>query len=357
MTLSYFMEVLNDNPDYIVIAVFLIILLFFCLELRSFKQKVFKDYKPLIISIGILGTFIGIFLGLWKFDTENITESVPTLLEGLKLAFTTSILGMFFSVVLSFIENLIKKEPSDTSEILQAILSEQKNINKTTNIIVQSVALSREDINSHFKTVNESLHKALKNLSQGATKEIISALNAVIADFNKNLKDQFGENFKQLNESVKKMIEWQENYIRTIEVLEQHLQKAISSIEKTSYHTEQFTKNYEKISEVNDRLKSIIEVHQKQINDMESHLRNLSKIGKEAELITGSINEFSKTIQKSISEQSEGLNHLSEELSKQLNGSLDNLNRALTTLTDKFRNDYESFLNSFKQLLDNLNQK
>ena len=49
-----------------------------------------KDLKATIISIGVLGTFTGIFLGLYHFDTSKITESVPKLLEGLKLVLSFS---------------------------------------------------------------------------------------------------------------------------------------------------------------------------------------------------------------------------------------------------------------------------
>ena len=206
---------------------------FAVLELNSLKKKSFKDYKPIIISVGILGTFIGIFAGLWNFDTADITKSVPKLLEGLKLAFITSIFGMFFAVILSFIENITKQDaPSDTKEILQALLTEQKHTNKNTTAILHHHLRSTNNINSQFKMVNETLKKALEQLSKGATEEIIQALKAVISDFNTNLKEQFGENFKQLNESVKNMILWQENYKTTIKQLEQSLQKVEQDLQK-----------------------------------------------------------------------------------------------------------------------------
>lgn len=47
-----------------------------------------------LTALGILGTFVGIFLGLYKFNPHNLQESVPLLLDGLKVAFSTSILGL-----------------------------------------------------------------------------------------------------------------------------------------------------------------------------------------------------------------------------------------------------------------------
>ena len=53
-----------------------------------------------ITVLGILGTFVGISYGLYMFDENNIQESIPNLLGGLKVAFITSILGIFFSIIL-----------------------------------------------------------------------------------------------------------------------------------------------------------------------------------------------------------------------------------------------------------------
>ena len=49
-------------------------------------------------------------------------------------------------------------------------------------------------------------------LSKSATTAVIEALKSVIQDFNNNLTEQFGDNFKQLNEAVYKLVIWQENY-------------------------------------------------------------------------------------------------------------------------------------------------
>lgn len=56
----------------------------------------FREYAPTLMgALGILGTFIGIIIGLLNFNTESIDTSIPVLLGGLKTAFITSIVGMF----------------------------------------------------------------------------------------------------------------------------------------------------------------------------------------------------------------------------------------------------------------------
>jgi hypothetical protein len=67
---------------------------------RSDRAHGFTQYVPtLLTSLGILGTFCGIVAGLLGFDANNIDGSIGSLLEGMKTAFTTSLVGMSSSII------------------------------------------------------------------------------------------------------------------------------------------------------------------------------------------------------------------------------------------------------------------
>ena len=55
----------------------------------------------MISTLGVLGTFVGITIGLLHFDTDNLDTGIPILLSGLKTAFFTSLAGMIGSLFLS----------------------------------------------------------------------------------------------------------------------------------------------------------------------------------------------------------------------------------------------------------------
>ena len=59
----------------------------------------------MLTGLGILGTFIGLSLGLQSFNltSENITYSISSLMDGIKVAFHTSIYGMVFSLTFNFV--------------------------------------------------------------------------------------------------------------------------------------------------------------------------------------------------------------------------------------------------------------
>ncbi len=95
---SSLQDVLLDPVN--IIFVLLIVILGFL------DQKTGKDLKSQIISVGVLGTFVGIFIGLQGFNPEDIINSVNDILVGLKTAFFTSIVGMSVATTLSVIQKL-----------------------------------------------------------------------------------------------------------------------------------------------------------------------------------------------------------------------------------------------------------
>lgn len=88
--------------------VFVVIILL--LAILDLKTK--KDFKSQIVSVGVLGTFVGIFIGLQDFNPQDIMNSVNSILGGLKTAFFTSIVGMSTATILSIIQKL-KDEPEN----------------------------------------------------------------------------------------------------------------------------------------------------------------------------------------------------------------------------------------------------
>ncbi|MBI5696676.1 MAG: hypothetical protein HZC51_13265 [Nitrospirae bacterium] len=70
-------------------------------------EKIADSIPSHLTGIGILGTFVGIFIGLYKFDVNNLGSSVPLLLEGMKVAFSTSIAGLVASTSLKLAHTFI----------------------------------------------------------------------------------------------------------------------------------------------------------------------------------------------------------------------------------------------------------
>ena len=111
---------------WIVIALIVVWAWFYINKQKEESQLIAKRHwiemiPSAVSTMGVLGTFLGITLGLLCFNTEDLPTSIPQLLEGLKTAFFTSLAGMIGSLVLSKrINNLYDKESGGVSDINQA---------------------------------------------------------------------------------------------------------------------------------------------------------------------------------------------------------------------------------------------
>ncbi len=293
------------------------------------KSK-FIGYAPtLMTSLGILGTFVGIVIGLLGFDSHNINESIPQLLDGLKTAFITSICGLVGAIFFNFLDsiffqgkqgilrkNIESESDSITPEDIYSCLNEQKEIlHKVVEIqeksylgisgseegsLVGQLKMLRADIspiaqqsallkslNGNFikfseyyagrqKQFEDKLFIELSNfadmLSKSATEQIIEALKVVIEDFNKNLTEQFGENFKALDESVKKLVTWQAQYKEQVETMAEQYQQSVESLVETKNAVGGIWAECENIPTAMNDLKEIMTVNQHQISELNRHL-------------------------------------------------------------------------------------
>lgn len=81
-----------------------------------------------LVGLGLLGTFLGLTLGVSGFDssnTENIQKGIQSLLSGMSTAFSTSLVGMICSLIYTTVEkawkNQLGKAVFDLTERLDEI--------------------------------------------------------------------------------------------------------------------------------------------------------------------------------------------------------------------------------------------
>ncbi len=213
----------------------------------------------LLTGLGILGTFVGILWGLLGFDVSNIQDSVPRLLEGMTTAFSTSVAGLTFALGLRFsfryfdrfqavreaaghsisdvytaIQNLSASLRDDSSALRAGIEGLRASIGGDNDSSLQSqTKLMRGEIRDRLDSLSERFTEFAKTVSELGTKALIEALSGVIRDFNEKLTEQFGENFKQLNEAVHKLVQWQDNYASQVAVLEEQFRLAAAGISES----------------------------------------------------------------------------------------------------------------------------
>ena len=207
-------------------------------------KRILEMIPDIFTSLGILGTFIGLVWGLKNFEPssyETMTNSVSSLVAGIKVAFLTSIDGIAFAIIYT---SGMKSVFSDMNEKLQAFL-EKFHIyvlptaeNESRNLMVASQKLQvkamkqmaeqlsaemaqsfEKAINPTFQKMNESLDvltESVTSCQQDVMQEILrSFLREMNGSFKMQFKD-FNDALAQLKKAQKENTEYTTNLYHTM---------------------------------------------------------------------------------------------------------------------------------------------
>lgn len=197
------------------------------------QRKKWIDQLPsMISSLGVLGTFTGIAIGLTFFDPYDISESIPQLLEGLKTAFYTSLCGMAGSMILTRFANVVLDnteyeedlEDRSSRRIVDAINRLQTALtrmnNETTNDFKNDVHTSLdqikeslnqikddvEELKGHTEEMKEDMQKQSEaiDIRLGQISSVCSTATASISKIDNVLQDveEQAENYSTFMEEV-----------------------------------------------------------------------------------------------------------------------------------------------------------
>jgi len=138
--------------------------------------------------------------------------------------------------------------------------------------------LARQDSNDRFDRLGRSLDGFCQQVAENNSKALMEALKDVIREFNDKITEQFGENFKQLNQAVGRTLEWQEKYREQIsEMIEQQNSASRDMTIATQQYAELVSKS-ETFSRTAQSLSSLLTSLEIQKTQLEQSLLALTKL-------------------------------------------------------------------------------
>lgn len=343
------------------------------------KQSV-SSLSQLTTTFGIFGTFVGIFIGLLAFQVSDIEGSVPRLLEGLKTAFLTSIAGMLAGIIIKIRPSIYgivvsEEEKKDDAEAMIALLKSIKNgneqqskmqgellkkIEKALSGDGESTVLTQlQKLRTSFTDKQDELIKEFKefakNMTENNSKALIDALTQVMKDFNAKINEQFGENFKQLNQAVERILIWQEKYKEQVEQMVIAFEKSLNAIEQSEKNLALIRQHSENFSKVASSLEVTIGELNKHKNQIEDRLKDFADIAKDAKsaipIIKEEINkltkEFTSTVSAALSEIGVSMAKVKDTVTQQsstLSDSQKILNNSINQLTSNLTGQIERMM-------------
>lgn len=153
-----------------------------------------------LTGLGILGTFLGLSMGLGSFsgnDIYTISDNVGPLLSGMKVAFHTSVYGILFSLVFNVVYRSIM---SDAYEKLENFLC----IFRQT---AQPRSMKEDESSAAMVVYQAGMLSALKQmleLMKGEAMEQTAGVERIVNKFTERMESSLGDDFERLGNTLKK---------------------------------------------------------------------------------------------------------------------------------------------------------
>lgn len=207
-----------------------------------------------LTGLGILGTFIGLSLGLNSFngnDIYTISDNVGPLLEGMKVAFHTSVYGIFFSLIFNVVYRALMADAYEKLSQFLAVFRE---------CVMPQVSTTDENSAAmliYQANMANSL-KAVVELLKGSAAEQTQGVERMVREFTDELTGSMGADFEKLGWSLQKVVESQQISTANCRGMEDTAQKLLFANQKLLEGLEQITARQEEFSRELGRQRTIL---------------------------------------------------------------------------------------------------
>ena len=298
-------------------------------------KRLLEMVPDIFTSLGILGTFVGLVWGLKNFDPANyevMTNSVSALVDGIKVAFLTSIYGIALSIVYTY---GMKSEYSFMAEELQGFLARFHSHvmpsaeNESRNLLVSSQKIQTAAMNQMaeqfsvqmadsfekvitptFKKMNDSLDTLVSSVTQCQE----DAIRQILDTFLKEMNDSFGVQFSDFGKTLSQLKDAQADNVNYTTNLYQAMSRQLS--DSYTQHEQAMKRIMEDTGasqkEYIDMAKRIIQDNQTIQKQQQADYHHLADYLKEAETSSAKFwVACNQTMQKYVEAAAQGMEKIS----------------------------------------------
>ena len=348
----------------------------------------------MMTGLGILGTFIGLTFGLQKFKSntaEEMMETIEPLIDGIKVAFLTSIYGMVASLCFNFYYRFLSRDAADAldgfiqlfydkikprsdNEGFTRLIELQNQQNDSMKQFAEDIALSlSEQLNQTFipalQGIDQSMQKQSEVLPQAVGQAIGEAIipafqtiessfgdmterlakmqdqsmEQVANNFVTHMDEAMGNQMTRLGESLEKICDWQETMSEKMQSMADEMvtsgERLVGinstlneSAEKFKGYIEQLdtaqTSLTEYYGQIMSNCKSISEMTEEQNRALQETIEKSKEVVKTVSVISAAFDEQIAAINESLNDAS---GEISDSLKKQEREISDAMKEQLAT--------------------------
>ena len=297
------------------IAAVILMLLIALVVLGQQGKVVSRQAAPaLMTSLGIFGTFCGIFVALYEFDLAN-ENGFQEFLDGMKTAFVTSLLGIAFAIASRMFwsrpgsgEKSRHPEQREILEHLEAI--KQAIAGDGDSSMVTQMREMRKENREGFEKLDglseairdalvKNLQKLMKQLQTILGEQLKEQMENLVNEIKKVMVEQLGTTFTDLKAAVIALNEWQRQHREQLKQMTDAFNTAAAQIVVIAAKCE-------KIPETMEQLRSIIESANGDMEKLNRQLEAFANLGKQAKDALPNIQGYLNKVLGDLEKSAEG---------------------------------------------------
>ena len=280
----------------------------------------------LLTSLGILGTFMGLYRGLSTLnftDATKLIEGIPNLLSGMQFAFGTSVAGISCSLIFNMLNRILQGSSyraiddfvtSFTQLAMSRPLDNDVQLicqNQDRNFMLQGINDSLVDrlADSVGRSMTHAMNPVTETMDRfivGCTRNQIEGVNHIVARFLEEMDRSMGNNFTAMaaamNQITQSQISAAQKTGETLTSAESIVRSARSLQEVTNSILDKFDAYLNAINAVREHDESYERRTAELLNKMQQENKELAVLMSDLSKTVNGLNDISIPAESTLSE-------------------------------------------------------
>jgi len=320
----------------------------------SYINEFYKSLPNFFVGLGVLFTFIGLVVGLFGLniqnaDTSSLKEGISAIVNGARLAFISSIIGVTASLWFTFIDKKIRNTINHRVRQLQNSIDfvyPRTNPEKSLVLIKEASESTEKHLGALSEKLGDKLQEVVRGISEDLKDGIKESLEGSIAPYMEKITQ------KAMNSSETAFESLVDEFLQKIGDAGESQRKAIIDVNNEIQNSlisfkENFNSQVEGLQWSIEKLNSSYHfIEENLVNKFEVAINSLSE-----SIDTQKETEFE--IKTHFQEQTQFIIETNKEI-QSLYSKIESLNTIFFSLSGEIRSSFVGIANSMQMATDNL---
>lgn len=356
-------------------------------------RAAFGDAVPsLLVSLGFLGTLIGLAGGLAGFDMTDANaaqQSIMVLIPGMKYAFMTSIFGVVGSILFTMITRAVYGSTEHTLRSFYGAMSRYAGVlsvdpltqvaiyQQEQTALIQTMARDlngafTQNITQAIRDAVDPINQNLKNFMTVTSKDQLRFLDAVIMRFVDRMDEVIGGQLKAFGRTLDETCQLQQDAFTSIRAGMMESESAVRDLRSVQRISQEMAENLsgylsdlrasqKEAQEGYARIASTVDQMDLVSRQQTSYLKTVSamqaEVTRSVDAMTGAVNAFAQRFSEENAAASQSMQKAAGEL-RAASEHMENVQKNAThAIDEELRNTldaYREYVNQFTQRVDYL---